>query len=70
MLDFKALKKINFSNMKTKDWKVILPFVILIISLLFKFYRKYKADNTPITEQVLNINPDGTPVEGFKNIKE
>ena len=70
MLDFRALKKINFSNMKTKDWKVILPFVILIISLLFKFYRKYKADNTPIIEQVLNINPDGTPVEGFKNIKK
>ena len=68
MLNFKALKKINFSNMKSKDWKVILPFVILILSLLFKLYKKYKKDNTPLNKQILNINADGTPVEQFQSV--
>ena len=63
MLDFKALQKINLSNLKMKDMKIILPFLILICSLLFKGYRIYKKRNTPLTEQILNLNSDGTLVE-------
>jgi len=60
MLDFKSLQKIDFSHMKKKDWKTLLPFAILLGSLAFKLYRKL---NENLTKQVININEDGTIIE-------